>query len=332
MTYRLKILLLLGILTGAFAAPVSAQADDFCTEFGLTPSLDSPFANVPYIFGRVNLRGDGAEQASKKVAVILIDPQQTQKRVTVGKSGNYCFRRSSGNSGTIFVEIDGVEAARRSFGTFGAAQQREDFEINLGQKAIPKFARPYNVKTVPLYTVAAEAEQAKDFRKVITTLKEIVVIDPTDYVAWAKLGVVHFFRDSFAEAETAFRRSIENKLEYTPAWVGFGQLRIAQKQYEAAIEVLKHAASLDSANAKTFQLLGEAYLLSKQGSLGVAALNEALRLDPNGMAECHLQLAHLYQLAGAKKLAANEYKLFLAKVPSYPERQKFDKFIKENPE
>ena len=121
-------------------------------------------------------------------------------------------------------------------------------------------------------------------------------------------------------------------MEYTPAWINAGQLRVAQKRYEAAIEVFKHAASLDLTSARTFQLLGEAYLLNKQGTLGAQALNEAIRLDPTGLAECHLQLAHLYQLAGAKQLATREYMLFLAKVPDHPDRKKFEKYIKDNPE
>jgi tetratricopeptide (TPR) repeat protein len=111
-----------------------------------------------------------------------------------------------------------------------------------------------------------------------------------------------------------------------------GQIRMAQKQYLAAIEILKHAASLDTKLARTFQLLGEAYLLSKQGTLGVAALNEAIRLDPQGMAECHLQIAHLYELAGAKQLAAKEYKLFLEKVPDHKDKKRLEKYIKDNPE
>jgi cytochrome c-type biogenesis protein CcmH/NrfG len=110
-----------------------------------------------------------------------------------------------------------------------------------------------------------------------------------------------------------------------------GQIRVEQKQYLAAVEILKHATSLDAKSARTFQLLGEAYLQNKQGSLGVAALSEAIRLDPTGMAECHLQIAHLYELAGAKQLAAKEYKLFLEKVPDYENKKRLEKFIKDNP-
>ena len=105
---------------------------------------------------------------------------------------------------------------------------------------------------------------------------------------------------------------------------------MAQKQYEAGIEIFKHAAALEPNDARTFRLLGEAYLQNKQGTLGAQALNHAIRLDPIGQAECHLQLAHLFQLAGAKELAAAEYKKFLEKVPNHPDKKKFEKYISDN--
>ncbi len=323
------------MLTGG----VSGQVDDICREFGTTPSLDSPFSNIPYIYGRVTLKGFGSGTKFPKVTVILVDPQQSQKRITVERSGNYCFRRTGGSNGTLMVEVDGVEIARRSFSSFGAAQQREDFEVFPSQsapKSAPgvvsaKFSRPQNEMTVELYLKTAEAEKGKDLKKAIGYLKEIVVIDPTDFIAWAKLGSIYFEQNSNTEAESAFRKSLEINPEYTPAWINAGKLRLALKQPEAAIAVFKHVTESDPTSARAFQLLGETYLQTRQGSLGAAALKEALRLDPTGMAECHLLLARLYDLAGAKNLAAIEYKTFLAKVTDHPDKKKFEKYIKDNP-
>jgi tetratricopeptide (TPR) repeat protein len=111
-----------------------------------------------------------------------------------------------------------------------------------------------------------------------------------------------------------------------------GKIRVAQKGFEAAIEIYKHAITLEPNSPTAYRLLGEAYLQAKKGTLGVEALNEAIRLDPVGMAECHLLLAKLYELAGAKNLASREYKQFLAKVPDHPDKKKFEQFIKNNPE
>jgi tetratricopeptide (TPR) repeat protein len=345
---------LIFVVSILLAGSASGQVDDFCTEFGATPSLDSPFANVPYLYGRITLKGFDPAAKSPKVTITLLDSQQTQRRLSIGlvepkqsqkspvveKTGNYCFRRSSGSSAILILDVDAVEVARRSVGTFGAAQQRQDFEIYAQQqhKVLPpaaisvKFVYPPNDKTAELYKKAADAEQGNDTGKTIKLLKEIVVVDPNDFIAWAKLGSLHLLRGELPHAEIALRKSIALKDEYTPAWINVGQIRLAQKQYEAAIEVFKHAAAIDRESARTFQLLGESYLLAKQGSLGAQALNEAIRLDPVGMAECHLQLAHLYQLAGAKGLATREYKLFLGKVADHPDKKKFEKFIRDNPE
>lgn len=337
MVLRIKFILILFALI-VFAGSAAAQADDFCGESGISPGLDSPFAHVPYIFGKVVLRGFDAGVKLPMVTVILTEGGQTPARWTIDKNGKYCFKRK-GSSGSLTVEVDGTEAARRTLPSFGSSQQREDFEIYAtgSQKPPPpavvsaKFSHPTNPNTVELYKKTVEAVTNKSPEKAIGYLKEIVAIDAADFIAWAKLGLLQFEQKAFAEADAAFRRSLELNVDYTPAWINAGQLRVAQKQYEAAIGIFKHTTELDPNSARAFQLLGETYLLARQGTLGVTALNEAIRLDPVGMAECHLQMAHLYELAGAKQLAANEYKLFLAKVPDHPDKKKFEKYIKDNP-
>lgn len=328
------------IFISLLACNVNAQVDQICSESGLIPSLDSAFAHVPYVYGRVSLKGFDPGAKFPNVTIVLVDNQSTS-RLSVGKSGNYCFKlKSSITAGTLFVEVNGIEAGRRSLSSFGSIQQREDFEIFATQlqKTVPpaavsaKFFHPVNPNTVELYKKTVEAEGKKNFEKAIEHLKEIVSIDPEDFIAWAKLGILYVEKNSLSEAESAFRKSLELKIEYTPAWIHVGKIRVAQKQYEAAIEIFKHAASIEPTSARAFQLLGEAYLQARQGTLGEQALKEAIRLDPIGMAQCHLLLAHLYDLAGARHLATREYKAFLTKEPNHPDKKKFEQYIKNNPE
>ncbi|HUQ31533.1 MAG TPA: hypothetical protein VM095_05400, partial [Pyrinomonadaceae bacterium] len=58
----------------------------------------------------------------------------------------------------------------------------------------------------------------------------------------------------------------------------------------------------------------------------VPYLNEAARL---GQADAHLRLATLYNAAGLKSLAADEYEQFLKKKPDYPDRGKLERYIAE---
>jgi tetratricopeptide (TPR) repeat protein len=335
----IKSLLLIFAALFVFATNARAQVDDICREFGVMPSMDSPFIHVPYVYGRITVKGLDPGSKFPSITVFLLDSGNAgRRRLSVERSGNYCFRRSGGGE-TLVVEVNGIESARRSL-TIGAAQQREDFEVLAEplQQIAPtgivsaKFSYPPNEKTVELYKKALEAESNKDVKGAIIFLKKIVAEDPLDFIAWAKLGTLYFGQASLADADAAFRKSLELRQDYTPAWINVGQLRVAQKQFEAAIEIFKHAASLEPTSARIQRLLGETYLQTKQGTLGADALNEAIRLDPVGMAECHLLLGRLYDLAGARNMATREYKAFLAKVPEYSEKKKLEKYIKENPE
>ncbi len=326
---------------GAIAvSPITAaaQIDDICREFGYIATLEAPRLTAPFVYGRITFSN---ADAGAKLPVISISYQNrgaTPERITVSRSGNYCFRITGGSGGTLIVESDGIEVARRQVSSFGAAQQREDFEVvataerasDRSGVVAGKFYRPPNERTTELYRQAAVLEEKKDSPGVIALLEQILQLDPEDFVAWGLLGNFQLDAEKFDIAEASIRKAIGLREDYTPAWVTAGMIRIARKQYETAVVVLRHAVSLEPNSARIYQLLGEAYLLGKQGNLGAEALNKAIELDPIKMAECHLQLAHLYQLAKANQMAAEEYRKFLKKVPDHPEREKFEKFIKDN--
>lgn len=320
---------------------IRAQADDMCREFGETPSRESGRDNrlVPFVYGRVVLKGARPEGKPPRITAIYSDSLQPATRQVIGRTGNYCFQKR-GTGGTLVIEVDGVEVARKTVFDATNTRQREDFDIfppGTPAGAQPgvvnaKFARPPNEKTADLYRKTAEAEQANDTKAAIGFVKAIVAADPDDFIAWSKLGSLYIGEQDLTEAETAFKRSFTLRNDYTPAILNLGIVSALKGDVAAAIDFFERALVADSSYARAYRLLGEAYLQARRGNDGLAALDEALRLDPVGMAECHLLKARLYDLAGAKALAAAEYKAFLAKVPNYPDKKKFEKYIKENPE
>ena len=333
--YNLILFLLLLFVGGAYA-----QGYRVCEEAGLNPTTDSPFDKMPYVFGHISLKGLQTGAKPPRITIILLDTQSSPSRWTVEKSGNYCFRLRTKSGGILVVEVEGMEVTRRTLSTFGTAQQREDFEISMAelkQTNAPgvvsaKYYYPPNPKTAELYRKTVEAEKKKDTDKAIEYLKEIITIDPVDFIGWAKLGILYFEKNLLTEGEAALKKSVEIKAEYTPAWIHLGLLRAAQQQFEAASEIFKNVTKLEPTSPTAFRLLGESYLQIRKGALAVEALNKAIQLDPFGMADCHLLLARLYDLAGAKPLATREYKMFLSKLPDHPDRKKFEKYIKDNPE
>ena len=146
------------------------------------------------------------------------------------------------------------------------------------------------------------------------------------------IPVGNFEQKNVGEAQNAYNKALSAKPDHTPSMLNLGRIFLMNNQLDDAITVLLKATQTEPTAPRGFQLLGEAYLLSKKGTLGLEALTEALRLDPVGMAECHLLIARLYDRAGAKPYASREYRLFLEKVPQHPDRKKFEQYIKDNPE
>jgi len=326
------------LLTAIFVLASSAQVDEICREFGAVPSLEAPKLQAPFVFGKIKVSGVAPDAKLPKITIAFSDARQPLVRQTLEGSGNYCFKRTGGD-GILVIHVGSSEFVRKTIPAFGPPQQREDFEIHAddskgsGQPGIlsARFSYKRSERSTELFLKAAEAEKQKSKKRAIEFMKEAVKGDPADFIAWAKIGSLHFEQNEFPEAEAAFKKSLELRVDYTPAWLFMGRIRMAQNQYEIAAEIFKQAIETDPQSARAYQLLGETYLLSKKGTLGAEALNKAIELDPDGMAENHLLLAKLYDLAGAKSQAAHEYRAFLKKVSHHPDKEKFEKYIRENP-
>ena len=313
-----------------------AQAGDICREFGETPNRDLGDNGrlAYYVFGRVIILGLGPSTERPQVTAQYTDTRQPATRLRLGRSGNYCFRRY-GSGGTLVIEVNGLEAIRRALPEGVRSNQREDFEINIArpeQNSPPGVisANPPDPKTVELYKRAIALEQDGQLDKAIDAVNEIVRIDPADAVAWTKLGTLYQTHGNVAEAESSFKRALAIRKDYVPALVNLGILKAVARQYPAAIELFLEATKNDPSNARAFRYLGEAYLHNRQGNLGLEALDKSLELDPVGMADSHLLKARLFDLAGAKKQAAEEYREFLKKVPKYQEKKALEAYINEN--
>jgi cytochrome c-type biogenesis protein CcmH/NrfG len=316
-----------------------AQMHEICSNSFGTPSLGDAWGAIPYVFGKVKVTDLDENSKLPKVSIGFTERARTEKRVIVDKTGNYCFRRSSSDMDALLVVyFDGIEVGRREIAGLGPIQQREDFEFKTGQsqrQAAPgtisaKYNYPSNPKTDELYKKSIEAEKLKDHEQLIRYVKEIVAIDPSDFVAWAKLGSIYLEKKSYDDAESAFKKALELRVDFVPAMVSLGRTYLAQVKTEQALAILQKAVATDPKYARAYQFLGTGYLQAKKGSLGVENLEKALQLDPMGCADAHLLLATLYDRAGAKDVAADQYRQFLEKFPNHPDRKKYEQYIKDN--
>ena len=170
----------------------------------------------------------------------------------------------------------------------------------------------------------------KKFDEAAALLQKIVEADPKDHLAWTDLGTMQYALGNTAEAERSYARALSVRPDLLAAAVNLGRLRIATKNFDGAIDVLKPAVEKYPQSSDANQLLGEAYLQTGKNDEAFRYFKEAVRLDPQGKADAHLRLAMIHDAAGRKDKAAAELEQFLAKRPDSPDRQKFEQYVKEN--
>lgn len=261
-------------------------------------------------------------------------------RQTISSNGRYRFLDLRDGRYDVVVEVENVEVARVR--VFASAPFKTDFRQDLefqwrdkssgGRGEVVSAADTYNRSTAnaELFRKAREASEKKGFERAISLLRQIVETDPNDFAAWTELGTMYFIQKNFEGAENAYKEALKRHPNYAIALISLGRVRIVQKNFNGAIEALAHAVEVLPISAQANYFLGEAYLQVRLGSKAVPYLNQAIKLDPVGMAEAHLRLAALYHARALKEKAATEYEAFLKQRPDYPDKKKLEEYIAAN--
>jgi tetratricopeptide (TPR) repeat protein len=327
-------LISLCFLTGLFNSSVIAQDDETRQASGL-PTL----IGASGLSGKITIEGLDASQPKPALYVVVYFSGAVIDRRQVNDQGYYYVQKFPREGGILAVEMNSMEVGRYQIPPSVMGSIRQDLTINWRQ------AQNSNEKTGVLSAknfYQRSAENEKTFEKAmlavrekkpdnaIKVFKQLVENDPKDFVAWTELGTLLFKKEDFSKAEEAYNKALEQKPDYIVALVNLGKLFLAQKQADKAIPVLTKAVEIEANSADAQHYLGEAYLQTKKGSKAVIHLNKAIELAPVEKAEIHLRLAALYNAAGLKDKAVDEYKMFLEKIPKYPERAKIEGYIKEN--
>jgi tetratricopeptide (TPR) repeat protein len=262
----------------------------------------------------------------------------TVGRQTISPGGRYRFVGIRNGDYDLAVEVDNNEVARVRVVVGGSidTEYRQDLELEWGANSTGAKPKPQVVSVADLYQRTAENQSLfnkaqstmvkKKYGNAATLLQQLLAADPKDFQAWTELGTVYFLQEKTSDAEKAYRSALEERPLFALALLNLGRALIAQKKFVESIAPLTQVIELRSDSADANFLLGEAYLQMKKGSKAVPYLNEAARL---GQSDAHLRLATLYNAAGLKSQAADEYEQFLKKKPDYPDREKLERYIAE---
>jgi tetratricopeptide (TPR) repeat protein len=336
-----------GIMTLSFLLMISicgfvfGQDDESRQATGLPMKIGENQGNTSKrnISGKITVHGLDPSQPKPIMFIVVYYNGLMTDRRQVTESGNYFIQGAPRENVSIGVEINGAEVKKQNLLPALIGNTLQDFDITINQgkdntnpNGVISAKNLYqrSAENEKIFDKAIAAEKDKKPEAAINLFKQIVTNDPKDFVAWTELGTLYFRNENAAEAETAFTKSLELNPNFVLTLMNLGRFYLTEKQGEKAISVLTKATEIQPDSADAQHLLGEAYLQEKKGSKAIGYLYEALRLEPIKKAEIHLRLASLYNAAGLKDKAVEEYKQFLQKVPKYSEKDKLEKYIKEN--
>lgn len=329
-------LILVSVFLSAFAA---GQDDENREATGLPRKIGiSPAGSPMIVSGKVTL--EGAEQLRRQpvIRVTALVGGIPFAVTNAQKLGYYYLRDIPRQSVSLLVEIDGTEVSRQILTPSGMGNLLID--VSVPWIVLRSAVKPgvINVRDAYSRSESSEANFLKALESVragkdaeaIKLFDAMLAADKNDYESWTELGNIYFKRNIASNAEAAYYKAIELKRDYFTALINLGKLYFSLKRFDDAVLVLSNAAKSNPESADAHHFLGESYLQLKKGSLAVPELTSALKIAPDEKAEIHLRLASLYDAANLKKKAAEEYKAFLKKRPDHPEKEKFEKYIKDN--
>ncbi len=291
------------------------------------------------VSGKITVEGIPASQPKPVVYVLAYSFGRFVDKKQVSENGSYSLNSVPREGSTLSVEIENTEVATRQIMPTPSSVIYQDITVNWLQ--VQNFKSKASVLSVKnsyertgesqkLFEKAVSALNEKKNENAASLFRQIIKADPKDFVSLFQLGNILFLSEKYSEAEDLYLQSIEQNPQFLPASINLGKLYITQKDADKSIAVLTKAVEIAADSADAQHYLGEAHLQAKKGSKAVVYLNEAIRLAPVEKAEVHLRLAALYNAAGLKDRAASEYKMFLEKVPAYPEKEKLQRYIREN--
>ncbi len=337
----MRTFLFLSLLSLAGSFELAAQDDEVRQRSGMPMQIGENVraGDRMNVSGRIVIEGVNQLKRSPVISITITYLGAAADRAIANDEGYFLVRNVPRSNVSIVVDVDGIEMVRQPIIAPPMGNPRLDYSItwppanSIEKKpgvivAEQTFKR--SEKNENVYQQAIAALKNNDTTNAIKLFSQILVADPKDFVSWTELGTLYFKTNSIDNAEACYFKAIEQKKDYTVALLNLGKLYLVRKQYDNAVLVLSNAVKSAPSLADAHHYLGESYLQTKKGTSALFHFNEAIRLAPDEKAELHLRIATLYDAAKMKDKAAAEYKAFLVKQPSYPEKAALEQYIKEN--
>lgn len=204
---------------------------------------------------------------------------------------------------------------RRPDATSAAAAKPRAVSVAEATQKVPKEARKAFNQGLKLKDEGKPDEAFDSFSRAIE-------LYPEYFQALAERGDLYVARRKLAEASADFDRALKLDARYGHALRGSGYCKLERREFAAAADDFERALASDPDNFNAHLLYGIANLELDRREEARKALQQALRLSPDGAVRAHIYLANLYARDHLFKEAADELHTYLTINPAAPDAER----------
>lgn len=156
-------------------------------------------------------------------------------------------------------------------------------------------------------------EKTDKYRAAIASFQESLKLNPKLYKAHYRAARLHEKLDEPEKADGEYRKTIELKPTFSPAFVDLGNMYIDYGFANVAMRVLEVGTQINEKDARMWNGLGRAHLSLNQPQEAVDAFTKAKLIDPD-MPDVLFGLGMAHAEMRSRKEAVENLELFLQKA------------------
>ncbi len=156
-------------------------------------------------------------------------------------------------------------------------------------------------------------ERESKFNAAIASFQEALKLNPRLYKAHFRTGQLYEKLDQPEKADTEFRKTIELKPEFSPAFVELGNMYIDYGHANVAMSILQMGTQVNETDARMWNGLGRAHLSLNQPKDAIDAFTKAKAIDPD-LVDALYGLGMAYADLRQRSEAKENLELFLGKA------------------
>jgi tetratricopeptide (TPR) repeat protein len=221
----------------------------------------------------------GQPVADAKVTIEMNGGTGRKFETKTNKKGEYIQIGLASGAYKVVAEKDKLGSAPATVQVRANTTQEANLMLAMASTAATNEAKAKNAAITKVFDEGVALSNAGQHDEAIAKFNEAITIIPTCYNCYNNIAFSYTAKKDFANAETAYKKSIEVKPDDAAAYVGLAGIYFNTGKAPEAKPLVEKAVSLDASNADAHYIYGMT-LVAENPAKAKAEFEEFVKLAP----------------------------------------------------